>query len=89
MQNTYLDAQATLTRMHNMEQTADHINSILGETRAIMEQLSQDFTGVSASNLQKNYESVESTFNGLRQYFQSKIKEMDILTSNITTTDER
>ena len=35
--NTYLDAEATLTRMRNMETQSDTIKSTIDETRNIME----------------------------------------------------
>lgn len=87
--NTYLDAEATLTRMRNMETQSDTIKSTIDETRNIMEELQKNFTGVSASTLQKEYNDVAETFDDFRNYLQQKIKDMETLTGNITRTDER
>ena len=87
--NTYLDAEATLTRMRNMETQSDTIKATIDETRNIMEELQKNFTGVSASTLQKEYNDVADTFNDFRNYLQQKIKDMETLTGNITRTDER
>ena len=87
--NTYLDAEATLTRMRNMETQSDTIKSTIDETRNIMEELQKNFTGVSAATLQKEYNDVADTFDDFRNYLQQKIKDMETLTGNITRTDER
>ncbi len=87
--NTYLDAEATLTRMRNMETQSDTIKATIDETRNIMEELQKNFTGVSASTLQKEYNDVAETFDDFRNYLQQKIKDMETLTGNITRTDER
>ena len=87
--NTYLDAEATLTRMRNMETQSDTIKSTIDQTRGIMEELQKNFTGVSATTLQKEYEDVANTFDDFRNYLQQKIKDMETLTGNITRTDER
>ena len=87
--NTYLDAEATLTRMRNMETQSDTIKATIDETRNIMEELQKNFTGVSAATLQKEYNDVADTFNEFRNYLQQKIKDMETLTGNITRTDER
>lgn len=87
--NTYLDAEATLTRMRNMETQSDTIKTTIDETRNIMEELQRNFTGVSASTLQKEYNDVAETFDDFRNYLQQKIKDMETLTGNITRTDER
>lgn len=87
--NTYLDAEATLTRMRNMETQSDTIKATIDQTRGIMEELQKNFTGVSASTLQKEYEDVANTFDDFRNYLQQKIKDMETLTGNITRTDER
>ncbi len=87
--NTYLDAEATLTRMRNMETQSDTIKSTIDETRNIMEELQKNFTGVSAATLQKEYNDVAETFDDFRNYLQQKIKDMETLTGNITRTDER
>ena len=87
--NTYLDAEATLTRMRNLETQSDTIKSTIDETRNIMEELQKDFKGVSAAALQKEYGDVSDTFEDFRNYLQQKIKDMETLTGNITRTDER
>lgn len=87
--NTYLDTEATLARMRNMETQSDTIKSTLDETRNIMEDLQKNFTGFSASTLQKEYNDVADTFSEFRTYLQNKIKDMETLTTNITNTDER
>ncbi len=87
--NTYLDAEATLTRMRNMETQSDTIKATIDETRNIMEELQKNFTGVSAATLQKEYNDVADTFTEFRNYLQQKIKDMETLTGNITRTDER
>lgn len=87
--NTYLDAEATLTRMRNMETQSDTIKTTIDETRNIMEELQKNFTGVSAATLQKEYNDVADTFDDFRNYLQQKIKDMETLTGNITRTDER
>ena len=87
--NTYLDADATLTRMRTMETQSDTIKKTIDETRNIMDDLSRDFVGVSASTLQKEYGDVAETFDDFRNYLQQKIKDMETLTGNITRTDER
>ena len=87
--NTYLDAEATLTRMRNMETQSDTIKKTIDETRNIMEELSKNFTGVSAATLQKEYSDVAETFDDFRNYLQQKIKDMETLTGNITRADER
>ncbi len=87
--NTYLDAEATLSRMRNMETQSDTIKATIDETRNIMEELQKNFTGVSAATLQKEYNDVADTFNDFRNYLQQKIKDMETLTGNITRTDER
>ncbi len=87
--NTYLDAEATLTRMRNMETQSDTIKSTIDETRNVMEELQKNFTGVSAATLQKEYNDVAETFDDFRNYLQQKIKDMETLTGNITRTDER
>jgi len=89
MDNTYLDAEATLARMRNMESQSDTIKSTIDETRTIMEELQKNFTGVSAQTLQKEYDDVAETFDDFRRYLQQKIKDMETLTGNITATDER
>ena len=88
MNNTYLDAEATLARMHTMEDQSDTIKKIIDSSRDIMEELQTKFTGVSASTLQKEYNEVADTFNEFRNYLQQKIKDMETLTGNITRTDE-
>ena len=88
MNNTYLDAEATLARMHTMEDQSDTIKTTLDETRNIMEELQKNFTGVSSTKLQKEYADVAATFNEFRNYLQQKIKDMETLTGNITRTDE-
>lgn len=87
--NTYLDAEATLTRMRNMETQSDTIKATIDQTRGIMEELQKNFTGVSAARLQKEYQDVADTFDDFRNYLQQKIKDMETLTGNITRTDER
>lgn len=87
--NTYLDAEATLTRMRNMETQSDTIKATIDQTRGIMEELQKNFTGVSAATLQKEYQDVADTFDDFRNYLQQKIKDMETLTGNITRTDER
>ena len=87
--NTYLDAEATLSRMRNMETQSDTIKATIDQTRGIMEELQKNFTGVSASTLQKEYNDVAETFDDFRNYIQQKIKDMETLTGNITRTDER
>ncbi len=87
--DTYLDAEATLTRMRDMETQSDTIKKIIDSSRDIMEELQTKFTGVSASTLQKEYNEVADTFNEFRNYLQQKIKDMETLTGNITRTDER
>ena len=87
--NSYLDAEASLNRMRNMETQSDTIKSTIDETRNIMEELQKNFTGVSASTLQKEYNDVAETFDDFRNYLQQKIKDMETLTGNITRTDER
>ena len=87
--NTYLDAEATLTRMRNMETQADTIKNTIDATRDIMTELSNKFTGVSATSLQKEYNDVAETFDDFRNYLQQKIKDMETLTGNITRADER
>ena len=87
--DTYLDAEATLTRMRNMETQSDTIKATIDETRNIMEELQKNFTGVSAATLQKEYNDVAETFDDFRNYLQQKIKDMETLTGNITRTDER
>jgi len=87
--NTYLDAEATLTRMRNMETQSDTIKATIDQTRGIMEELQKNFTGVSAATLQKEYQDVADTFDEFRNYLQQKIKDMETLTGNITRTDER
>ena len=86
--NTYLDAEATLSRMRNMETQADTIKNTIDATRDIMTELSNKFTGVSATSLQKEYNDVAETFDDFRNYLQAKIKDMETLTGNITRTDE-
>ncbi len=88
-QNTYLDRDATISRIRSMEAQSDTVRQTLEETRDIMTELSRNFEGVSASNLQNSYQQVADTFTDLRNYFQRKIDELDVLTSNITATDER
>ena len=88
-QNTYLDRDATISRIRSMETQSDTVRQTLEETRDIMNELSRNFEGVSASNLQNSYQQVADTFADLRNYFQRKIDELDVLTSNITATDER
>lgn len=87
--NTYLDAEATLSRMRNMETQSDTIKATIDQTRGIMEELQKNFTGVSAATLQKEYQDVADTFDEFRNYLQQKIKDMETLTGNITRTDER
>lgn len=87
--NTYLDAEATLTRMRNMETQSDTIKATIDQTRGIMDELQKNFTGVSSARLQKEYQDVADTFDEFRNYLQQKIKDMETLTGNITRTDER
>ncbi len=87
--NTYLDADATLTRMRNMETQSDTVKATIDETKGIMEELQTKFEGVSATKLQKEYQDVADTFDDFRNYLQQKIKDMETLTGNITATDER
>lgn len=87
--DTYLDADATLARMRNMETQSDTVKATIDETRGIMEELQNKFTGVSATKLQKEYQDVADTFDDFRNYLQQKIKDMETLTGNITRTDER
>ncbi len=89
MNNTYLDRDATISRIRNMETQSDTVRQTLEETRDIMNELSRNFEGVSATNLQNSYQQVADTFIDLRNYFQKKINELDVLTTNITATDER
>ncbi len=89
MQDTYLDADATLERMQKMETQADTIKTVLDSSENIMEELKENFSGVSAMKLQNNYNEIAETFSQFRNYLQSKVKEMETLTKNITTTDER
>lgn len=86
--NTYLDAEATLSRMRNMESQANVIKTTIDQTRNIMEELQKNFTGVSAAALQKEYNDVAATFDDFRNYLQQKIQDMEILTGNITKVDE-
>lgn len=88
-QNTYLDRDATISRIRSMETQSDTVRQTLEQTRDIMTELSRNFEGVSASSLQNSYQQVADTFADLRNYFQRKIDELDVLTSNITATDER
>ena len=87
-QNTYLDADATLARMRNMETQSDTIKATIDTTRDIMEELAKNFEGVSSATLQKEYNDVAETFDDFRNYLQQKIKDMETLTGNITITDE-
>lgn len=87
--DTYLDAEATLTRLRNMDSQAGKVKDVLDGTKGVMEDLTHNFTGVSATNLQKEYNDVAETFKDFHNYLQSKIIEMETLTGNITTTDER
>ena len=89
MDNTYLDAEATLSRMRNMESQSDTVKATIEQTRTIMEELQKKFEGVSASTLQKEYNDVAETFDDFRNYLQEKIKDMETLTGNITRADER
>ncbi len=87
--DTYLDADATLTRMHSMEEQSDTVKATIDQTKGIMDELATNFTGVSATTLQKEYQDVADTFDDFRNYLQQKIKDMETLTGNITRTDER
>lgn len=89
MQDTYLDAEATLNRMRKMETQADTVRTVLDSSRNIMDELHESFEGVSAGRLQNSYNEVADTFAQFRNYLQSKIKDMETLTANITNTDER
>ena len=51
--DTYLDAEATLTRLRNMDSQSSKVKEVLDGTKGVMEDLTHNFTGVSATNLQK------------------------------------
>lgn len=87
--DTYLDAEATLTRLRNMDSQSSKVKEVLDGTKDVMEDLTHNFTGVSAATLQKEYNDVAETFTEFRNYLESKIIEMEELTGNITATDER
>ena len=56
--DTYLDAEATLTRLRNMDSQSSKVKEVLDGTKGVMEDLTHNFTGVSATNLQKEYNDV-------------------------------
>lgn len=86
--DTFLDPEAMLTRLRDLESQSEVVKTTIEETRDIMEELSSNFTGESASRLQKEYADVAATFTEFRKYLQEKIDMMEQLTENIKQTDQ-
>ena len=88
MQNTYLDKDAMITRISNMQQQAQVIHSILEETGNVMDELRRNFQGDSANRLQAKYNQVADSFNSLNNYISEKAEALRNLASNISSADE-
>lgn len=88
MQNTYLDKDAMITRISNMQQQAQTIRAVLEDTRNIMEELKRNFQGDSANRLQAKYNELAESFSSLNSYITEKADALRNLASNISSADE-
>ena len=88
MQDTYLDPEAMIKRLNDMDNQAHKVYTKIQETQTVMEDLRESFSGTSAMKLQAKYEELANTFSDLFTYFQKKAEEMQILTGNVQNADE-
>ena len=88
VQDTYLDPEAMLKRIKDMEDQAQKVYSQISKTQTVMEDLKESFEGTSAMRLQAKYTALSETFSDLLKYLHQKAEDMQTLTGNVEAADE-
>ena len=88
MENTYLDPEAMLKRIKDMQEQANKVYQEIQRTQGTMDELKENFEGTSAARLQQKYDELANTFQDLSNYLQKKAEDMQTLTGNVQAADE-